>query len=372
MSDRPIPPLDLTAEIAALWDPLRTAVEGVLRSGHFVLGPNVTAFEAELAKYLGVKHVVGMNSGTDALVIGLRALGIGPGAEVVTTPFTFFASAEAIDLVGATPVFADIDPTTMNLDPARLEAACTPRTKAVMPVHLFGCPCDMDAIRAVADRRGLPLLEDAAQAIGAAWKGRKVGQLGRAAAFSFFPTKNLGAYGDGGCLATDDDKVADLSRMLRQHGGKQKYRNEMLGYNSRLDELQAAILRVKLPHLDRWNDARRALAGPYGEARAGIPGLTCPSEPAGARHVYHQYTVRIAGGRRDAVQAALAAAGVQTMIYSPTPVHRLPVYAGRFPAQPVAERLAGEVLSLPMYPQLGEIALDRVAITLRRAAGGRP
>ena len=352
MSQVKIPIYDPTPEIEALWDEIQAAVRHVLKSGRFILGPEVEAFEREVAEYLGVKHAIGVNSGTDALVIALRALGVGPGDEVITTPFTFFATAEAISLVGAKPVFVDIDPKTFNINPELIPPAITPRTKAILPVHLYGQAADMDPILALAKEHGLKVLEDVAQAFGGEYRGRKLGTLGDAGAFSFFPTKNLGAYGDGGLVATNDGRVAELARMLRAHGAKKKYHNEVLGYNSRLDAIQAAILRVKLPHIDVWNEARRRVARTYNELLRDVPGVKAPYEAPYAKHVYHQYTVRIAEGRRDEGRQKLAEAGIGTMVYYPVPVHQLPVYdypAGGFPE---AERAAQEVLSLPMWPNL--------------------
>jgi dTDP-4-amino-4,6-dideoxygalactose transaminase len=250
---RPIPVYDPLPEVEALWEELQAAALRVLRSGRYILGPEVEAFEEEVAAYLGVKHAIGANSGTDALVIALRALGVGPGDEVITTPFTFFATAEAISLVGATPVFVDIDPRTFNINPDLIPSAITPRTKAILPVHLYGLPAEMDPILEIARSHGLKVLEDCAQAFGATYKGKKVGTLGDAGAFSFFPTKNLGGFGDGGLIATNSDEVAERARMLRAHGSRRKYYNEAIGYNSRLDALQAALLRVKLPRVDAWN-----------------------------------------------------------------------------------------------------------------------
>ncbi len=359
-----IPMLDLSQEIDALWQDLNEAIQRVLRSGQFILGPEVEAFEREVAAYLGVKHAIGVNSGTDALMIGLRALGVGPGDEVITTPFTFFATAEAISNVGATPVFVDIDPKTFNIDPARIEERITPRTKAILPVHLYGQAADMDPILDLARRHGLKVLEDVAQAFGGSYKGKKLGTLGDAGAFSFFPSKNLGAYGDGGLIATDDGAVAEMARMLRVHGSRRKYYNEMVGYNSRLDSLQAAILRVKLPRLDRLNEARRQVARRYTEALAGLPGVEVPVEAPYAQHVYHQYTLRIIDGRRDQVQKRLAEAGIATMIYYPVPLHRLPVYAGVDCACPEAERAASEVLSLPIWPKISPAMQEFVVTAL--------
>ncbi len=347
-----VPILDLSPEIEGLWDELNAAIQRVLRSGQFIMGPEVTAFEAEVAEYLRVRHAIGVNSGTDALVIGLKALGVGPGDEVVTTPFTFFATAEAVSQVGATPVFVDIDPETYDMDPALIEEKITPYTKAILPVHLFGQAAEMDPILALAEEYGLKLLEDVAQAFGGEYRGRKLGTIGDAGAFSFFPSKNLGAYGDGGLLTTNDATVAEAARMLRAHGAKKKYHNEIIGYNSRLDELQAAILRVKLPHIDEWNEGRREVARRYGARLDEMPGIAAPREAPNRLHVYHQYTVRIMKGRRDEVQERLAKAGVETMVYYPVSVHRLPLYEGLGYRLPCAERAEDEVLSLPIWPSL--------------------
>ncbi len=386
MTPDPIPILDLGPTIDEDRQALRDAFERVLDSGQFVGGPEVSAFEAQAAGFLGVRYAVGLNSGTDALVIALRALGVGPGDEVITTPFTFFATAEAVSIIGATPVFADVDPDTFNLDPALVDAAVTERTRAILPVHLYGRPAPMTRLLGTAERHGLRVVEDCAQSFGARYhgdcsgcwgdrcddalrqqlRGRMTGSMGDVGTLSFFPSKNLGAFGDAGMVVTDDPGLAETARMLRAHGGKHKYANEMLGYNSRLDSVQAAMLRVRLGRVPEWNAARRATALRYTEALQDVPGLVAPGDVAG--HVYHQYTVRVLGGRRDRVARALAADGVQTMVYYPTPVHQLPVYAdadlGRFP---VAERLAGEVLSLPIGPSLPAEHQDRVVGSLRRA-----
>jgi dTDP-4-amino-4,6-dideoxygalactose transaminase len=362
-----IPVLDLAPEIEELWDELNAAIQRVLRGGHFILGPDVAAFEAEAARYLGVRHAVGLNSGTDALLIGLEALGVGPGDEVVTSPFTFFATAEAILRLGAVPVFADIDPATFNLDPAGAAVRVTERTRALLPVHLYGHAADMGPLRELARRHGLKVLEDVAQAMGGEHGGRRLGALGDAGALSFFPSKTLGACGDAGLLATDDDAVAERARMLQAHGARRKYHNESLGYNSRLDTIQAAILRVKLPRLEAFIAGRRAAAARYHELLAGLEGIGLPSEAPGVRHAWHQYTVRIAGGRRDAVKDHLAAAEIDTMVYYPVPVHRLPACAGLSGPLPVSERLAGEVLSLPLWPQIRPETQERVAAALRAA-----
>lgn len=364
-----IPILDLVPEVEFLWDDLMAAITRVLRSGQFILGPEVETFEREVAEYLGAKHAIGLNSGTDALVIGLRALGVGPGDEVITTPFTFFATAEAISLVGATPVFVDIDPRTFNINPELIPPAITPRTKAILPVHLYGRPAEMDSILAIAEEHGLKVLEDCAQAFGATYRGQKVGTLGHAGAFSFFPSKNLGAYGDGGLLVTNDDQVAEIARMLRVHGSRRKYFNEMVGYNSRLDALQAAILRVKLPHVDRWNERRRQVAERYNQLLSGVPGLVLPEISEG--HVFHQYTVRILGGKRDAVQQLLAEAGIGTMVYYPIPLHLLPVY--RYPESSFleVERVTGEVLSMPISPFLPHGILQKITEHLGNLLNGK-
>lgn len=362
-----IPPLDLSAEIESLWEEINTAIQDVLKSKEFIMGSAVKAFEQEVAAYLGTKHALGVNSGTDALVIALRALGIGPGDEVITTPFTFFATAEAISQVGATPIFVDIDSRTFNLEPGLIEEKVTSRTKAILPVHLYGQAADMDSILKVARERDLVVLEDVAQAFGSEYHGKKTGTIGNAGAFSFFPSKALGAYGDGGLIATNDDSVAEMARMLRVHGAQRKYFNEVLGYNSRLDSMQAAILRVKLPHVDAWSDARGRAARIYDELLEGIPGLVLPNLPNGAKHVYHQYTVRVSGGRRDVVQARMSDVGIDTMIYYPVPVHRLPIYADLSDQLPIAEAAASEVLSLPIWPQIEASTQERVSEALRHA-----
>ncbi len=360
-----IPVLDLTAEIQELWDDLRAAMDRVVRSGQFIMGPDVQAFEREAAAYLGVRHAVAVNSGTDALVIALRALGVGPGDEVVTTPFSFFATAESISAVGAKPVFVDIEPDGFNLDPDGLEERIGPRTKALLPVHLYGRPCRIDDVMEVARSHGLSVLEDCAQSFGARSGARMTGTFGDAGAYSFFPSKNLGAFGDAGLIVTERDDLADVARMLRAHGGKKKYHNEMVGYNSRMDSLQAAILRVKLPHVERWNERRRAVARAYDELLRGTPGVTVPEVVDG--HVFHQYTVRIDAEKRDGVAERLAEENIGTMIYYPTPQDRLPLYLGRHPANPVSDRCAREVLSLPMGPSLSPEEQRRVADALRAA-----
>jgi dTDP-4-amino-4,6-dideoxygalactose transaminase len=358
-----------TTQYLSLKREIDAAISCVLSSGQFILGPNVRSFERELAASVGVAEAVGLNSGTDALALALRALDVGPGDEVITTPFTFFATSEAIVQVGARPVFVDIDPATFNIDPALIQAAITPRTRAVLPVHLYGLPADMPAIIAIARRHGLLVIEDCAQAIGAEIHGRRVGSFGDAGCFSFFPTKNLGAYGDAGALTTDDPALAARVRSLRAHGSERKYIHTEAGLNSRLDELQAAILRVKLPHLERFNAARQAVARRYDAALAPVDGVTPPAQALGRSHVYHQYTCR--STRRDALTALLATQGIQTVVYYPVPLHLQKVHAElglREGACPNAEAAAREAFSLPIYPELTEEEQQRVIDALAQAS----
>lgn len=364
-----IPILDLTAQYRSLKAEVDAAVLGVLADGRFINGPNVQTFEREFAAYVGANFGVGLNSGTDALHLALRALDVGPGDEVITTPFTFVATTEAIGIVGATPVFVDIDPRTYNLDPAALEAKISPRTRAIVPVHLYGAPAAMPQIMAIAQRYGIAVVEDCAQAVGAFLDGQPVGSFGTFGCFSFFPSKNLGAYGDGGMLTTASAELAARVVALRAHGGRVKYHHEELGVNSRLDELQAAVLRVKLRYLDGWTQARRAVALRYDSALRDVEGLVLPVELPGARNVYHQYTVR--ARERDALQAALGRAGVQTMIYYPVPLHLQVVHAPlghRVGDFPVAESAASDVLSLPMYPELSIADQQQVSAAIAAAA----
>jgi dTDP-4-amino-4,6-dideoxygalactose transaminase len=368
----PIPILDLDPEIDALWDELTAAFHRVLRSGQFIKGPELAAFEQEVADYLGTAHAIGVNSGTDALVLALRALGVGPGDEVITTPFSFFATAESISSVGATPVFADIDERTFNIDPDKIEPLITERTVAIMPVHLYGGPADMGRVMEIAERHGLKVIEDCAQSFGARYvevgggngaaDGPFTGTIGEVGAYSFFPSKNLGALGDAGLVTTDDDAVAEHVRKLRAHGAKKKYHNEEVGYNSRLDAMQAAFLRIKLPHIEAQNAGRRRVAETYGRLLADVEGVVAPEVTPG--HVFHQYTVRILGGRRDAVAEALKARGIQTMIYYPVPQDRLPVYADLPNRCPVSDRMTEEVLSLPIWPQMETEVQERVVEAL--------
>lgn len=362
-----VPILDLGLEIQELKPQLLRAMEDVLDKGAFIMGEQVKKFELEAAEFLGVNHAVALNSGTDALILALLSCGVGPGDEVVTSPFTFFATAEAISQVGAVPVFADVDPLTFNIDLNQAAEVITPRTKAIIPVHLFGQPVDMDGILELADRYGLYVIEDTAQAFGAEYKGRKAGTLGDFGCYSFFPSKNLGAFGDGGMLTTNNAVFAERAAMLRSHGSKKKYVNELIGYNSRLDELQAAILRVKLPYVEPWNRARCEAAARYREVLAGVEEIQLPVEEAYARHVYHQFTIRVRDGRRDELQAKLADKGISTMIYYPVPVHQLPVYHHLKIRLPVAEKLAGEVLSLPIGPKITPSVQEFVAESVMEA-----
>ncbi len=364
-----VPFLDLASEVDSLWGELRPVVEEVLRSGRFILGPNVEALEQETAAYLRAGYAVALGSGTDALVLGLRALEIGPGDEVITSPFTFIATAESIHRVGATPVFVDIDPETFNLDPNRVEESITPRTRALLPVHLFGHPADMTHLCEIAERRGLPILEDASQAFGAECAGERVGSIGHATTFSFYPTKNFGAYGEAGLLSTNDESIADRVRLLRNHGCRENYYAEIHGFNSKLDEIQAAILRVKLPHVEAWNDHRRVVARVYSALLKDVPGVQPPSEAAYARHVYHQYTVRLRAGSRDTVREALTITGIATAVYYPAPLHRMAPYLSSERC-PIAERMVDEVLSLPVGPHVSSETAKRIAGQLIEAVRG--
>ena len=360
-----IPLLDLTRYDDDLKRDIARAVEGVFASGRFVLGPANDAFERELASALGVRHAIGVSSGTDALLVSLMALGVEPGDEVVTSPFSFFASAGVVSRLGAKPVFVDIDPSTFNLDAARLEEKLTPRTKAIQPVHLYGQCADMGPILEIARRRGIPVVEDACQAIGASWQGKPAGTLGELGAFSFYPTKNLGGAGDAGAVTTADDRLAELVRRLRVHGSTVTYHHDRVGGNFRMDAVQAAVLTAKLPRLSAWNERRRAIAKRYDArfaeaARAGRIGL--PAEASGRRHVYHQYVVRVP--HRDDVRRRLTERGVATSVFYPIPLHLQDCFrdlGGRESDFPQAEKAAREVLALPMFPQLTDDEIERVA-----------
>jgi dTDP-4-amino-4,6-dideoxygalactose transaminase len=366
---RKIPILDLMPEIEILREELIQVFEGVLDSGKFIMGPNVKAFEAEVARYLGVKHAISVNSGTDALIIGLRAAGIDKGDEVITTSFTFFATVEAIEHIGAKPIFVDINPISFNLDVRKIEAAITPRTKAILPVHLYGQAAEMREILRIAKQFGLKVIEDVAQAFGGEYRGQKLGTFGEVGCFSFFPSKNLGAYGDGGLLVTNDDTIAQEASKLRVHGAKKKYFNEAIGYNSRLDEIQAAILRVKLKRIEDWNEGRRSAANHYHEMLSNVNGVVTSVELPDRKHVYHQYSIRIKNGNRDKIQQALAEKGVETIVYYPVPVHCLPIYKNLKCSLPLAEEASGEVLSLPIWPQIKQEDQERVVDLINRFNG---
>lgn len=367
-----IPFIDLRAQYAGLRDEIRAAVNGVLESQQFVLGPHGEALERELAAYCDAKHAVALANGTDALTIALAACGIGLGDEVIVPAFTFVATATAVVRLVARPVFADIDPATFNLAPNEIERRRTPKTKAVIPVHLYGLPAAMEEINSIAARYGLVVIEDNAQAIGARYKSARTGSLGMAAGISFYPTKNLGAYGDGGMMITNSETVAAHARRLRDHGQSGKYLSAEPGWNSRLDEIQAAILQIKLPHLDDWTAARRSRAHLYNELLAGVVGVTTPDAPSHSEHVYHLFTIRIHGksGRRDRIQQKLASLGISTGAYYPTALHLQPVFAdhghkaGSFPA---SEQASAEVLSLPLFPELTNEQLERVVDSLTKA-----
>jgi dTDP-4-amino-4,6-dideoxygalactose transaminase len=356
-----IPLIDLRTQYRSLKPRIDAAVTRVLESGRFVLGPEVTAFEAEFAEHCHTRHAIGTSSGTSALQMALLAAGVGPGDEVITVPFTFVATVAAILYTGARPVLVDVEPGTFNMDPDRIEVAVTTRTKAIVPVHLYGQMADMDPILRVAGAHGLTVVEDAAQAHGAEHLGRRAGSMGALGCFSFYPGKNLGAAGEGGAVTTDDDELAARVRLLRDWGAEDKYHHVMRGFNARLEELQAAILRVKLTELETWTEARRAHAARYREMLAGT-GVGLPEQAPGRRHVYHVFAIR--HPERDRLAAELASRGVATGIHYPIPVHLQPAYSdlGYGPGDfPVAERAAREVLSLPMYPELRPDQVEAVA-----------
>jgi dTDP-4-amino-4,6-dideoxygalactose transaminase len=364
-----VPFVDLRVMHEELDRELREAIHSVVRSGDFILGEAVAKFEEEWAAYCGVRHAVGTDSGLSALELALRAYGIGPGDEVVTAANTFIATAFAVMHTGATPVLVDADPDTLNMDASRLAEAITPRTRAVIPVHLYGQPADMDAIRLVADAHDLIVIEDACQAHGARYRGRRAGALGHAAAFSFYPAKNLGAFGDGGVVVTDDAEIAERIRALRHYGQREKNEHGVVGYNRRLDTLQAACLQLKLARLDNWNDDRRAAAEQYDLALANA-GVKVPASEPDVEHVWHLYVVRTS--RREELRAHLTASGIATGIHYPVPVHLQPACSdlGYRPGDfPVSEAAANEILSLPMYPGLDEPAVQRVAGSIRALLG---
>ena len=360
-----IPLVDLRGQYAPLQEEIKEAISGVLDGMTLFLGENVFQLESDFAKFCKAKHAVGVGSGTDALYLGLRALGVGTGDEVITVPNTFIATVSAISMAGAKPVFVDIDPDTYLMDTSKIQAAVTERTKVLLPVHLYGQPVAMDKVRMLAKEHGLAVLEDACQAHGAEYRGARTGTLGDAAAFSFYYSKNLGAYGEGGIVVTDSRDIAMQLQLLRNHGSSTRYRHSVLGMNSRLDELQAAVLRIKLRRLEGWNDARRALAGEYNKRLAGLHGVFTPVEAPDARHVYHLYVIRVQ--ERDELLDWLKGQGVHAGIHYPVPIHLqeacsdLGYKQGDFP---VAEKVANEIISLPIYPELTIDDVDYICQTI--------
>jgi len=367
-----IPYLDLKAQYRSIKDEVLAAVSGVLESSQFVLGPEVASFEKEFAAFCHAPHAVGVNSGTSALHLAFLAAGIGPGDEVITTPFTFVASVSSIEYAGARPVLVDIEPRSFTIDVSQIERAITPRTKAILPVHLFGQPADMDPILEIGRRRGLTVIEDAAQAHGAEYKGRRAGSMADLGCFSFYPGKNLGAYGEGGAVTTANPEYDRKLRMLRDWGSEKKYEHVLKGFNYRMEGIQGAILRVKLRHLEAWTEARRAHAAAYSRLLAAA-GVEYPHEMSYARHVYHVYAIRTR--RRAELQAQLQAAGIQTGIHYPIPVHLQPAYSNLGYKQgdfPVAEKAAAEVLSLPLYSELTAAQIEEVAAAVSNAPALTP
>jgi dTDP-4-amino-4,6-dideoxygalactose transaminase len=375
-----IPAFDIKQQYTIIEAEVSAAVLEVLASGRYIGGPLVESFEKQFAAYHSVTECVACNSGTDALFLALRALEIGVGDEVITTPFTFVATAEVISAVGAKPVFVDIDATTLNLDLQQVAAAITPKTRAIIPVHLFGQPVDMTALMAIAQTQNLAVIEDCAQSTGAIWGGAKVGSIGHIGCFSFYPTKNLGACGDGGAITTNDPAIAAKLRILKEHGQRNRYQYEEIGVNSRLDAIQAVILGIKLRYLDNWNQQRQAIATYYNQFLSQVAGIVTPQESAGGVSVWNQYTIRISSeGRngssatyRESVRSQLQARGVNSMVYYPYPLHLQPVYQhlGYQPGQlPVAEQACHEVLSLPMFPELTPEQQDQVIYGLKDSLG---
>ena len=361
-----IPMVDLKGQYETLKDEIDTALIEALSATQFILGPNVQAFENEAANYLGVDHAVGVASGTDALHLALEAAGVGAGDEVITTPFTFIATAEAISYLNARPVFVDIDPYTFNIDLNQVEQAITDKTKAVVPVHLFGQPVDMNALKALCDDRGLLIIEDCAQSFGAHIDNKMTGSFGKFGAFSFFPSKNLGCFGDGGLITTNSEQGANEIRVLRNHGSRERYHHNMIGYNSRLDELQAIILRIKLKHIDTYNQHRRRVAHRYSDALADTSIQTAYEDGIGL-HIYHQYT--LLHDERDRIMQALQEHGIACAVYYPIPLHKQEVYqsACRDVHLPVAENVARKCFSLPVYPELEDEKIDMIADVIKGA-----
>ncbi|EKQ70971.1 putative PLP-dependent enzyme possibly involved in cell wall biogenesis [Leptolyngbyaceae cyanobacterium JSC-12] len=374
-----IPPFDLSEQFKLIGDAINSAVLEVLASGRYIGGPLVEQFEQQFASYVGTSDCVACNSGTDALYLALRAYDIKPGDEVITTPFTFVATAEAISAVGAKPVFVDIEPHTFNLNLEQVEAAITEHTRAVIPVHLFGLPVDMTQLMAIAQAHNLLIVEDCAQATGAEWAGKKVGSIGQIGCFSFYPTKNLGACGDGGAITTNDPAIRDRLRRLRDHGRQGVYHYEELGVNSRLDAVQASILQIKLRYLETWNQQRREVANRYQQLLSPLPGLVLPQEIPGSKSVWNQYTIRVSNRDRSAseplrntLRSKLQEYGILSMVYYPLPLHLQPAYQklGYKPGQlPEAERASQEVLSLPMFPELTLEQQEQVVYRLKDCLG---
>lgn len=360
LAKREVPQLDLVAQYNTIKDKIDQAFVNVMSSGNYIMGSHVIQFEEAIAKYCGVKHAIGVANGTDALLLVLDALGIGPGDEVITTSFTFFASAEVVSQLGATPVFLDIEANTYNMDISKLESAITSKTKAIIPVHIFGQPVDMDELLVLADKYNLYIIEDACQAIGATYKGKQAGSMGIAGCFSFFPTKNLGAYGDAGMITTNDDKLAQKIRILRAHGSNPKYYHSMIGYNSRLDTLQAAMLHVKLPFLDGWNIARRERAKRYDQLLSHLP-IKLPYEKENRTLIYHLYIIETQ--YRDELLAHFKEYGVGSGVYYPVPLHRQEVYRDlgyEEGSLPVSEKASLGTLALPLYPEMTDEDQDYV------------
>jgi len=359
-----VPLLDLKGQYASIRDEVRAAMDRVIESQRFILGPEVEAFEAEFAAYCQCRFAVGVSSGTDALLAALMAVDLQPGDDVITTPYSFFATAGVIARLGARPVFADIDPSTFNIDPVGIEEKITPRTKAIMPVHLFGQMADMVKIAEIAGRRGLRVIEDAAQAAGAEHAGRRAGSIGDLGCFSFYPSKNLGCFGDGGMVTTNDPALADRVRLLRSHGCRTKYRSELLGGNFRLDAIQAAVLRVKLRHLDEWTEARRRNAELYRELLPST--ISVPAVSSDRRHIYNQFIIR--SSRRDPLIEHLTTRGIGSEVYYPLPLHLQPCFAGlggKLGDFPASEDAARECLALPVYPELTQDMIRRVVEAIR-------
>jgi dTDP-4-amino-4,6-dideoxygalactose transaminase len=355
-----IPMVDLKVQYNAVKEEINRGILEALEKTQFILGPNVTAFEEEAAAFLGVKHAIGVASGTDALHLALAAAGIKEGDEVITSPFTFIATAEAIRYVGAVPVFVDVLPDSFNIDPAKIEAAITPKTRAILPVHIFGQPADLSAIQAICTKHGLLLIEDCAQSFGADVDGRMTGSFGAFGAFSFFPSKNLGCYGDGGLITTSCPELAEQVKVLRNHGSKVRYHHSVIGFNSRLDEIQAVILRVKLKHIREYNEGRRRVAHLYSSLMADA-GVVTPFEDGIGTHIYHQYTLLT--DHRDAIMKALADAGIASAVYYPIPLHKQDVFAPDYSGVvlPVAEDVASRCMSLPIFPEMTDEQVRRVA-----------